>query len=323
MLCTLALVVILAAVAVPADAVTVDWVYVGNAGNPADAETGLGAVSYDYRIAKYEVTNAQYSEFLNWKAASDPLGLYNPSMGSDSHTGGITRSGSAGSYNYAVKPGFADKPVVFVSFFDALRFANWLSNGQGSANTETGAYTLVGGTATPTNGATVTRNEDASVFLTSEDEWYKAAYFNGTSYFEYPAGTDDQTVCAAPGLTPNTANCADAVLTSVGSYTASASPYGTFDQGGNVWEWDDGLILGTHAGEWGGAIDSGPFPLSIGNRFIQDPWHEDYNEGFRVASAIPEPDALLLMMAGVAGVRALRRTLGGTRDGPMRKAAPH
>jgi formylglycine-generating enzyme required for sulfatase activity len=44
--------------------VTIDWVTVGNAGNAADAN-GYGAVSYNYRIGKYEVTNAQYGEFLN------------------------------------------------------------------------------------------------------------------------------------------------------------------------------------------------------------------------------------------------------------------
>ena len=58
-----------------ATAVSIDWTSVGNPGNAAD-NTGFGAVSYLYRIGTYEVTNAQYAEFLNAKAASDPLGLY-------------------------------------------------------------------------------------------------------------------------------------------------------------------------------------------------------------------------------------------------------
>ena len=70
-----------------ASAVTIDWVSIGNPGNAAD-NTGYGAVGYAYSIDKYEVTNAQYAEFLNVKAASDPLGLYNTSMGSG--FGGIT-----------------------------------------------------------------------------------------------------------------------------------------------------------------------------------------------------------------------------------------
>ena len=149
----------LALLAAPASAVSITWTFVGDPGNAADTASNCfaascGSVSYEYYISTYEVTNAQYAEFLNAKAAADPLGLYNTSMGSDAH-GGITRSGSSGSYTYAVKPGFADKPVNFVSFYDTLRFTNWLNNGQGSADTETGAYTLLGGTATPSNGLTV------------------------------------------------------------------------------------------------------------------------------------------------------------------------
>jgi len=50
--------------AVPAHAlVEIDWVTVGDPGNPADTEvmsdgtTGYGSVDYVYRISKYEVTN--------------------------------------------------------------------------------------------------------------------------------------------------------------------------------------------------------------------------------------------------------------------------
>lgn len=53
-------------------------------------------------------------EFLNAKAASDPFGLFNPLMQSEEQ-GGITRSGSPGSYVYAAKDGFASKPVNYVS----------------------------------------------------------------------------------------------------------------------------------------------------------------------------------------------------------------
>jgi hypothetical protein len=80
--------------ALPAHAVDIDWVLVGNAGNAADTDTNClaancGSVSYDYLISKYEITNAQYAEFLNAKAASDPLNLYEMQMGSDAIFGGI------------------------------------------------------------------------------------------------------------------------------------------------------------------------------------------------------------------------------------------
>jgi formylglycine-generating enzyme required for sulfatase activity len=213
--------------ALPAHAVvTIDWVMVGDPGNEADTPStncyaaDCGSVAYDYWISKYEVTNAQYAALLNAKAASDPLELYNTDTDGNSYLSGITRSGVSGSYTYSVIAGFANKPVNFVSFYDSLRFSNWLNNGQGSADTETGAYTI-----TPdgiTNNA-ITRNQAAQIFLPSENEWYKAAYYSASGvYFDYPVGTNAATVCAVPTATANRANCDPAVeeLTNVGAYTA-------------------------------------------------------------------------------------------------------
>jgi hypothetical protein len=76
--------------------VTFGWATVGNPGNGPD-ETGFGSVPYVYRISKHEVTNAQYTEFLNAVATTDTFGLYNPSMG-------IERSGSVDSFAYSVRP---------------------------------------------------------------------------------------------------------------------------------------------------------------------------------------------------------------------------
>ena len=169
--------------ATPAFGVTVDWVPVGNPGNAADNPASncygasCGSVSYDYRISKYEVTNLQYAEFLNAvdQSGVNALGLYNSSMGTDVNNGGILfMGGNSPGSKYVVKTtggyggtGFANKPVTYLSFYDALRFANWLNNGQGNASTETGAYTLLGGTPTPSNFATVSRNALATIFLPS------------------------------------------------------------------------------------------------------------------------------------------------------------
>ena len=62
-------------------AVNIDWVEVGNAENAVDPITGYGAVGYEYKIAKNETTIAQYVEFLNAAATTDPYGLYNPVYG--------------------------------------------------------------------------------------------------------------------------------------------------------------------------------------------------------------------------------------------------
>ena len=68
---------LLASLAVPARAVTIDMVPVGNAGNANDPTTGnvYGGVGYDCQIGKYEVTIAQYTEFLNAVAATDTYSL--------------------------------------------------------------------------------------------------------------------------------------------------------------------------------------------------------------------------------------------------------
>lgn len=307
-------------IASSASAVTMEWTSVGNPGNRPDTEvmttdgtTGFGSVSYAYRIGTYEVTNAQYVEFLNAKGASDSLQLYNTNMGSG--LGGITRSGSDGGYTYSAIAGRENMPVNWVSFYDALRFANWMNNGQGSGSTEIGAYTLLGGAATPTNES-VARNAGAAIFLTSENEWYKAAYYNPSTslYLDYPAGSNTQTACATPTPSGNRANCGNAVgdLAIKGRYTGSASPYGTFDQGGNVEEWNEGIPDPScpeclPRGLRGGLYSFDASALAASFRDLSDPTNEYVFVGFRVAAIIPEPSTGLLVIAGLLGLAGWRR----------------
>ena len=182
-----------------AQAATIDMVTVGNPGNAGDVQSQrhVSARSrYNYRIGKYEVTNAQYVEFLNGvdPTGANTLALYNSSMSSDARGGINFNGGAANGSKYEIKPGRDNNPVVFVSWYDSIRFANWLHNGQGSGDTENGAYTLLGGTPTPSNGNSITRNAGAKWWLPSEDEWYKAAYHKNDgvtgNYWDYPTSTD-------------------------------------------------------------------------------------------------------------------------------------
>ena len=189
--------------------INIDTVLVGDAGNANDS-TGYGGVSYNYHIGTYEVTNSQYTAFLNATAATDTHGLYNSNMGSSAR-GGISRSGSSGSYTYSTRTNMtnmANKPVNYVTFYNAARFANWLMNGQPSgaqnaSTTEDGFYTFDGTqtiTAEGTHSGSQIGGQDW-VAIASEDEWYQAAYYDGDgSYFDYPTQSDSITTerCELP-----------------------------------------------------------------------------------------------------------------------------
>lgn len=308
---------LLAGLMLPASGVvTIDWVTVGDINNPADPDPtcgGHGAVGYQYNIGKYEVTIGQYTEFLNAVAQSDGYGLYDPDMGTDVNVAGITRSGSDGSYSYATT-GSANRPITYVSWFDAARFCNWLHNGQGSGSTEAGAYNLNGATS-----GIFTVQPGANVWIPSEDEWYKAAYYQPAaqggdtdSYWLYPTASN-----TLGGNTPGTgaANYHDGdyattqssdfsssqnYLTDVGDYQNSDSHYGIFDMGGNVWEWTDSIDSGSarwlRGGSWRDSANglqasySGSYASVYGSSGI----------GFRLA-AVPEP-SLSLGMAILLGL---------------------
>jgi formylglycine-generating enzyme required for sulfatase activity len=203
-------------------------VTVGDAGNAADT-TGYGAVTNSFAIGKYEVTIGQYTTFLNSVAAvtSDSyiVDLWSASMETDLNIAGIRRSGSGilgDPYSYSVL-GSGNRPITYVSWFDAARFANWVNNGATlGASTETGAYTLNGATS-----GIFTVNPGATWFLPSEDQWYKAAYYKGggtnAGYWVYPTQSD-----SAPGNNiGGAANQANYRTNGVFAVTQSADYSGT------------------------------------------------------------------------------------------------
>jgi formylglycine-generating enzyme len=303
-----------------ASAVTIQWSPVGNPGNApdtvvmtTDGTTGYGSVGYAYRIGTKDVTNSQYAEFLNTKdpSGANTLGLYNSNM-SNATFGGISFNGGNGAGSkYVLTAGRQNHPVNFVTWYDTIRFANWLNNGQGNGSTETGAYTLLGGTPTPSNGNSITRNPGATVFLPSENEWYKAAYYNPatSSYFKYPTSSNTAPTAEAPPGGSNSANYNTFVvqnLTDVGAYTGTTSPVGAFDMGGNVHQWNEALISGSYRGLRGGTFNDASFDLLSSFRGHDNPTVEFLLFGFRVAS-VPEPSTGVLVVVACGLMWVLRK----------------
>lgn len=323
-------------------AVNIATVPVSDPGNPADTRyadvwtpQGYGRVDYTYYVAKFEVTTGQYCAFLNAVAAVDTYGLYNTYMGYSPNPGwsgcNIQRTGSPGSYSYAVPGDWANRPVSTVSWGDAARFCNWLSNGQptgpqGPATTENGSYYL-NGAATDTALSVVARRSDARYVIPTENEWYKAAYYDpdkpgGAGYWDYPTRTNTVPSNILDPNGTNNANSANGGLTlgppyfrtEVGAFAGSPSAYGTFDQGGNVSEWTETRYHG--AGQYrvfrGGFCRNTPLDMGASSQDGSQTSIESAWFGFRVAY-IPEPTAFCLV-ASAGAVAVLRHRNRNRRE---------
>ncbi len=330
-ICVAAVVAVLGSVAM---AVNIETVPVGNVGNAGRLVGNVGAtylcgsVDYEYQIGKYEVTAGQYRDFLNAVARTDTYGLYNANMDSHTHGCQITRNGDSGSYTYdfSGRPSgeeseWENRPVNYVGWGDAARFANWMHNGQPSGlqdanTTEDGSYYL-NGASSASDLANVTREYDATWVIPSEDEWFKAAYHKNDgptgNYFNYPTSND-----LAPMnyvLHPerhNRANYRVAIRAphyrnEVGFFFASPSPYGTFDQGGNISEWNETILDTLNRATHGGSYASGPHMLLARSGSSYPAVGEIQTLGFRLAQ-VPEPATLSLMaLGGLAVIRCRKR----------------
>ncbi len=252
--------------------INMDFVSVGNAGNTAD-DTGYGAVGYNYRIGKFEVTAADWAAVR----AADP------------------NVGDAGNWS-------GSQPTGGTSWYEAARFCNWLTTG----NANSGVYNT--STWAIMDRQTAAATFGTAYFIPTENEWYKAAYYDpdkpgGAGYWDYPTKHDSPNVPDGIDFAGDTAF--DAVFNqgydqgqpnSVDN-AGVLSAYGTMGQGGNVWEWNE-TAIGSYRGLRGGLwlLNSGHLLASYRHGGIV-PTYESSYLGFRVAS-VPEPASIWLMLGG-------------------------
>lgn len=267
---------------------TIDFVNISGATNPAG---GYGVVNNDYRMGTYEITNDQWNKFVN---------IY-----------GTPTGNSPWAYDASAYYTGTEVPTNMVSWLEGVQFANWLntSTDHQAAYKFTGTqgqgdYAFVPWESGDTgyDADNPYRNSNAYYFLPTDDEWVKAAYWNGTTLQTYATIGD---IVPIAGVDTNYDNVIGQPW-DIGS--GSEELNGTFDMMGNVSEWMESLRF-SQGGEEpvpntlsvrGGSYASSLFLLTYHDEgFLYD---EAIHLGFRVAS-VPEPVTFLLLGLGAVMLR--------------------
>lgn len=267
---------------------TIDFAPISRETNPS---TGYGIVSYNYRMGVHEITNAQMT------AVEAALGS---TLGSSSWTGG-------------------DLPVNKRHWFHAAQFVNWLNTSQGhqAAYKFEGTAFKLWSPEEAWGGTNLYRHKDAYYFLPTEDEWVKAAYWNGTTLQTY-ATTDDALPVAGVDSMYNQTEPHTGPW-NIGSGAVELN--GTYDMMGNIDEWLEDSYYGGYSESMGtsdstsirtlrgGGYQDTSSRLRSTSRYGRWPSTQLDFIGFRVAS-VPEPGGMAMLLATVVGVLTWRRRRG-------------
>lgn len=273
-------------------------------GIPAGAHFTFTGVGYDYRMGVYEITNDQWSKFkteLGVAVAGTPTNAYDQEP---------TFTGT-------------NVPTNRVSWYEAAQFVNWLntSTGHQAAYKFTGtqgdsSYTFgLWDAADAAGGTNLFRHKDAFYFLPTENEWVKAAYWNGATLQTYSNAAAGDLLGGVPdpakwNYNPSTGS----EPWVVGSGVTELN--GTHDMMGNVAEWmESPRYAGTYTTTTSRSLRGGAFDLTevlmpATYQNFNYPYYEDSDIGFRVASKVavtPEPGTAVMLLATIACLLLRRR----------------
>ncbi|MCK5861539.1 MAG: SUMF1/EgtB/PvdO family nonheme iron enzyme, partial [Candidatus Hydrogenedentes bacterium] len=187
-----------------------------------------------YEIGKYEVTNREYADVLNWANGQGYLTTVSTTTADaygvqlldvDASTCQITWTGSQFVVDTRDGHSMADHPVVEVSWYGAAVYCNWLSERQGLTpcyNTNTWACDFT------QNGC----------HLPTEAQWERAAAWDGSKHYRYGNGSDSISSSSVNYEMNNPLGLSgDPYMSPVGYYSGASSPVGCYDMSGNVFEW--------------------------------------------------------------------------------------
>lgn len=314
----------------------IDFVTIGQPGNApwagngtlGDRAIGRGRVDYEYRIGRFEVTTAQWVEFMN--AAYDrPANDQIPFMQLPSTWGGASQSPTVpGGRRWRVSQGNDMLPVGNISWRMAAIYCNWLHNDKALTRDAflTGAYNVSTFGYTGPNGDQFTdqaaRSPGARYFIPTWDEWLKATHFDPSRFGQGQPGwwsfANMRETVTPIGLPPpfgtGEANAGSGSAgIPLGSYVNVMSPWGLYDTAGGMSEWTESIFfrstLDNRRIADGSAFDESTVADSVRSFGGDFPSFALGNYGLRIAAAIPTPSTgFAFVLCGVIAARRRRVT---------------
>jgi len=216
-----------------------------------------------YYIGKYQITNRQYCEVLNWAKG---MGYLENSSGGSYSGGEVYKNGVilldldssfcqisyiGGSFTWKYRDAYSmeNHPVVEVSWYGSVAFCNWLSEKEG----KTPAYNL--------SSWELVNKTGGGYSLPTEAEWERASAWDGSKHWIYGFMSDTLTGRNRCNYGTDEGSWPSSAVNPLGlssySYTSpvgwfngvnispngniqtinSPSPVGCYDMSGNVLEW--------------------------------------------------------------------------------------